>query len=243
MRKFIFGIVAIIVVGIVVVSLSKQGKGDDKQAVDTKNETSEGDDGFYIGTLSDKDIYFKADTILSDNPVINDMVDVANGYAILRSAYCDAELWFRFGMVVNNEISRLKTGTIKDADTRIAAEQYVRKLVLIMPVDTAKRNETDSLLWDQVWDAYKSFADKLSSRYALSHSGHITEKDVQKYMDIEQYIPNYDSIYNLRNITYESKFLSHFIVCRECHSLASVPADSSPSESFRLGIGCFDKGH
>ena len=27
-------------------------------------------------------------------------------------------------------------------------------------------------------------------------------------------------------------FLSHFIVCRECHSLASVPADSSPSESF-----------
>ena len=27
-------------------------------------------------------------------------------------------------------------------------------------------------------------------------------------------------------------FLSHFIVCRECHSLASVPADSSPSGSF-----------
>ncbi|MBQ3672883.1 MAG: hypothetical protein II928_00230, partial [Paludibacteraceae bacterium] len=25
-----------------------------------------------------------------------------------------------------------------------------------------------------------------------------TEKDVQKYMDIEQFIPNYDSIYNLR---------------------------------------------
>ena len=198
MRKFIFGIVAIIVVGIVVVSLSKQGKGDDKQAVDTKNETSEGDDGFYIGTLSDKDIYFKADTVLPDNPVVNDMMDVANGYAILRAAYCDAELWFRFGTVINNEIGRLKTGTIKDADIRLAAEQYVRKLVLIMPVDTAKRNETDSLLWDQVWDTYKTFADKLSNRFSLSHYGKITEKDVQKYMDIEQFIPNYDSIYNLR---------------------------------------------
>ena len=198
MKKFIFGIVATIVVGIVVVSLPKQGKKGDNQGVDAGVETIEEDDGFYIETLSDKDIYFKADTVLPDNPVIRDMIDVANGYAILRAAYCDAELWFRFGMVVNNEIEQLKTGTIKDADIRLAAEQYVRKLVLILPVDTAKRNETDSLLWDQVWDAYKSFADKLSSRYALSHYGHITEKDVQKYMDIEQFIPNYDSIYNLR---------------------------------------------
>ena len=198
MKKFIIGIVVIILVGIVVVSLPKQGKEEEKQVADAGADSLEGDDGFYIGTLSDKDIYFKADTVLPDNPVINDMIDVANGYTILRAAYCDAELWFRFGMVVNNEIGRLKAGTIKDADIRLAAEQYMRKLVLIMPVDTAKRNETDSLLWDQVWDAYKSFADKLSSRFSLSHYGQITEKDVQKYMDIEQFIPNYDSIYNLR---------------------------------------------
>ena len=62
-------------------------------------------------------------------------------------------------MVINNEIWRLKTDMIKDADIRMVVEQYVRKLVLIMPVDTAKRNETDSLLWDQVWNAYKTFAD------------------------------------------------------------------------------------
>ena len=199
MKKFIFGIVAVIVAGIVVVSLPNQENEEDKKVADVGVKTIEGDDGFYIGTLSDKDIYFKADTVLSDNPVINDMMDVANGYAILRAAYCDAELWFRFGMVVNNEIGQLKTGTIKDADIRMAAEQYVRKLVLIIPVDTAKRNETDSLLWDQVWNAYKSFADKLSIRFSLSHYGQITENDVQKYMDIEQFIPNYDSIYNLRN--------------------------------------------
>ena len=198
MKKLIFGIVAIVIAGIVVVALHKQGKEEDKQVADAGIETIEGDDGFSIETLSDKDIYFKADTVLPDNPVINDMMDLANGYAILRAAYCDAELWFRFGMVVNNEIGRLKTGTIKDADIRLAAEQYVRKLVLIMPVDTAKWNETDSLLWDQVQEAYKVFANKLSSRFALSHYGQITEKDVQSYMDIEQFIPNYDSIYNLR---------------------------------------------
>lgn len=198
MKKFIFGIVAIIVLGIVAVSLPKQGKEEDKQTADVGVETIEDDDGFYIEPMSDKNIYFKVDTVLPDNPIIRDMMDVANGYAILRAAYCDAELWFRFGMVVNNEIGQLKAGTIKDADIRLAAEQYVRKLVLIMPVDTAKRNETDSLLWDQVWDAYKSFADKLSSRFSLSHYGQITERDVQKYMDIEQFIPNYDSIYNLR---------------------------------------------
>ena len=147
MRKFIFGVVAIILVGIVVVSLPKQGKEEDKQVADGGVEPLEGDDGFYIGTLSDKDIYFKADTVLPDNTVINDMMDIANGYTILRAAYCDAELWFRFGMVVNNEIGRLETGTIKDADIRMAAEQYVRKIVLIMPVDTAKKNETDSLLF------------------------------------------------------------------------------------------------
>lgn len=198
MKKFIFGIVAIIIVGIVSVSLPKQDKEEDRQLANAAKETIEDDDGFYTEPMSDKDIYFKADTVLPDNPVVNDMMDVANGYAILRAAYCDAELWFRFGTVINNEIGRLKTGTIKDAVIRLAAEQYVKTLVLIMPVDTAKRNETDSLLWDQVWDTYKTFADKLSNRFSLSHYGKITEKDVQKYMDIEQFIPNYDSIYNLR---------------------------------------------
>ena len=147
MKKFIFGIVAIIVVGIIAVSLPKQDKEEDRQLANAAKETINNDDGFYIEPMSDKDIYFKADTVLPDNPVINDMMDIANGYTILRAAYCDAELWFRFGMVVNNEIGRLETGTIKDADIRMAAEQYVRKIVLIMPVDTAKKNETDSLLF------------------------------------------------------------------------------------------------
>ena len=69
MKKFILGIVAIIVVGIVVATLPKQGKEDDKQLADAGVDTIEGDEGFSIETLSDKDIYFKADTVLSDNPV------------------------------------------------------------------------------------------------------------------------------------------------------------------------------
>ena len=177
MKKFILCVVAIIVVGIVVVSLPKQGKEEGIQVEDASDETIEGDDGFYIGTLSDKDIYFKADTVLPDNPAIHDMMDVANGYAILRSAYCDAELWFRFGMVVNNEIGQLKTGIVKDTDIRLAAEQYVRKLVLIMPVDTAKRNETDSLLWDPSHFIHELFGGMGIKLYLCTqYIAHKTEK-------------------------------------------------------------------
>ncbi len=203
MKKFIFGVIAIILTGIVVVSLPKPGIEKDRHLADADEEALEGDDGFYIGTLSDNDIYFKADTVLPDNPVVNDMMDVANGYAILWAAYCDAELWFRFGMVVNYEIGQLKSGTIKNADIRLAAEQYVRKIVSLMPVDTANKYETDSLRWNQVWDAYQSFGDKLSNQFSLNHYGQITATDVQKYMDIEQFIPNYDSIYYLRKLQTE----------------------------------------
>ena len=201
MKKIVLGvIVAIIIVGIAIVFLPTMM--DDKENDAQSNSNSEvvayNNNEFRIETLSDKDIYFRADTVLPDNPVINDMMDVANGYAILRTAYCDAELWFRFGMVVNTEIGRLKTDIIKDADIRLAAEQYVKRLVLVLPIDTAKRNETDSLFWDQVRDAYNTFADKLSSRFALSRYGEITKETAMKYMDIEQFIPNYDSIFNLR---------------------------------------------
>lgn len=201
MKKIVLGIiVAIIIVGIAIVFLSKV-KGDMEfhaQPNSNNEEVAYNIDEFHIETLSDKDIYFRVDTMLPDNPVVNDMIDVANGYTILRAAYCDAELWFRFGMVVNTEIGRLKTEIIQDTETRLAAEQYVKRLVLILPVDTVKRNETDSLLWDQVWDAYNTFADKLSSRFALSRYGEITKETAMKYLDIKQFIPNYDSIYILR---------------------------------------------
>ena len=107
MKKFIFGFAALILIGIVVVSLPKQGNKDGKQKTVTVEDCVDDDNRFYIETLSNKDIYFKADTSLPDNPIINDMVDVANGYAILRAAYCDAELWFRFGEVVNDTIGLL----------------------------------------------------------------------------------------------------------------------------------------
>ena len=64
-------------------SLPKQGNKDGKQKAVTVEDSVDDDNWFYIETLSNKDIYFKADTSLPGNPVINDMVDVANGYAIL----------------------------------------------------------------------------------------------------------------------------------------------------------------
>ena len=209
MKKFIFGIVAIIIAGIVVVSFPKQEKREDKQVEDAEvdsiaeEDSTTEEDWFHIETLSDKDIYFKADTMLPDNPVIRDMIDVANGYAILNAAYCDAELWFRFGGVVNDTISLLKTDVIKDKGMRAAAEKYVKTLVDILPRDTTLWNQSDSVLWNHVRSAYNSFADKLSSRFALNHYGKITEKDVERYLDIERFIPNYDSVYNLRRIQSE----------------------------------------
>ena len=54
MRKFILGVVAIILVGIVVVSLPKQGKEEDKQVADAGVEPLEGDDGISYESNSRK---------------------------------------------------------------------------------------------------------------------------------------------------------------------------------------------
>ena len=201
MKRLIFGIVAVIIISIVVIAIPKStfGKDEDKQNDEKNVENIDSSNGFYIETLSDKDIYFKADTTLPDIPVVNDMLDMANGYAIMRAVYCDAELWFRFGMVVNDEIGRVKANIIKDKEIRAATEKYVRILVDILPRDTALWSQSDSVLWDKVWEADMTFGDKLTSRFALSHYGDITEKDVEKYMDKKQFIPNYDSIYDLRH--------------------------------------------
>jgi len=199
MKKIIFGIVAVTFIGIVIVALPRRANNDDggEQTVD-EDEAVESGDGFYIETLSDQDIYFKPDSAFPDNPVINDMMDVANGYAILRAAYCDAELWFRFGMTVNDEIGRIKTDIIKDKDIRSATENYVNTLVNTLPKDTILYKQPDSVLWDKVWNAYTTYADALSRRFALERYGEITAKDVERYMDVKQFIPNYDSIYDLR---------------------------------------------
>lgn len=153
---------------------------------------------YEIETLSDKDIYFKADTVLPNIPVINDMLDLANGYAILRAAYCDAEIWFRLGGVVNEEISQIKVDVIKDKAIQAAAKEYVETLVNTLPRDTALWNESDTVSWNKMLSAYMHFADRLSSRFSLENYGKITEKDVKRYMDVKQFIPDYDAIYKLR---------------------------------------------
>ena len=198
MKKFTFAIIAIICAGLFVAGFYKQWKEETQQIADAPDGTTAEDNWVYIETLCDKDIYFKPDTTAQDNPVVNDMIDVANGYAILRAAYCDAELWFRFGEVVNDTIRLLRTDVIRDEGIRAAAEEYEKTLVDILPRDTALWHKSDSILWEKVWDASGAFADKLSSRFALSHYGTITEKGVERYLDMKQFIPNYDSIYNLR---------------------------------------------
>ena len=208
MKKTAIVVIIAIIVSIIVASLVRvRGYSTDASATDMDADTADVDtvgigydslSCYEIETLSDKDIYFKADTALPDIPVFNDMLDIANGYAILRAAYCDAELWFRLGGVVNEEISQIKVDVIKDKAIQAAAKEYVKTLVNILPRDTALWNQSDSLSWKKALSAYKHFADRLSSRFSLDHYGKITEKDVVDYMDVKQFIPDYDSIYKLR---------------------------------------------
>ena len=204
MKKFIFSIICLIVVAIVVASVFKKKEETSNQGTEENNVIDNCGDGFYIETLSDKDIYCPGTYVcvsLMPQPkreLYGDMISLANSYAILRAAYCDAELWFRFGMVVNDSIGQVHLDSVWDLEARNAVDKYVKTLVDILPRDTALWNQSDSILWDKVWSAYTTCADKLSKRFALRHYGKITEKDVVKYMDIKQFIPNYDSIYDLR---------------------------------------------
>lgn len=205
MKKFIFSIICLIVVAIVVASVFQKKEETSNQGTEENNVIDNCGDGFYIETLSDKDIYCPGTYVcvsLMPQPkreLYGDMISLANSYAILRAAYCDAELWFRFGMVVNDSIGQVHLDSVWDLEARNAVDKYVKTLVDILPRDTALWNQSDSILWDKVWSAYTTCADKLSKRFALRHYGKITEKDVVKYMDIKQFIPNYDSIYDLRH--------------------------------------------
>ena len=205
MKKFIFGVLAVIVIGIVIVSLPKSSH------INTEMDVGEAIDDTCIyelcfETLSDKDIYFHESEagvcreFLPDSvrSLVDDLIDAANGFAIMRDAYCDAELWFRLGMIVNDEIGEIKTDVIKDEGIRIAAEKYVKTLVDVLPRDTALWDERDSVVWAKVWKAYTSYGDKLSKRFALEHFGTIMAEDVDQFLDGRKFIPNYDSIYALR---------------------------------------------
>ena len=201
MKKFIVGFIAIIIAGIIVVSFpfSKDEKDEQIPKDSIGKDTLDDSDYFCIETLSDKDIYFHGPAVCltyasqETRKLYDDMVKLANGYAILRAAYCDAELWFRFGMIVNDSIRKIEIWPAWDDKMQADAKKYVNTLVDILPRDTALWNQSDSVLWDKVWRAYTTYADKLSKRFALNHYGKITEKDVARYMDIEQFIPNYDS--------------------------------------------------
>lgn len=154
-------------------------------------------DEFVIETLSDKDIYFKADTVLPEAPLFNDLMDVANGYAILRAAYCDVELWLRLRMPVKDEIASIGTDVIRDSVIRAETKRYKERLVNCLSDDNLLA-KPDSTTWDSIWNAYTEYAETLRRRYSHSHYGRLSEKDVEEYLDRERFIPNYDSIYQLR---------------------------------------------
>jgi hypothetical protein len=71
-------------------------------------------------------------------------------------------------------------------------------MVSVLPRDTALWDQNDSILWSRVGDAVDAFSEHLIKRFGLKNYGTITDEDVEEYFDINQFIPNYDSIYDLR---------------------------------------------
>ena len=177
MKKLIFIVFALLAIG-GAAYLITQGKG-----VKEDMEQQEDDEDCYecyIEPMSDKNIYFIPDTVLPNNPVVDDMVDMANSYAILHAAYCDVELWYRFGMVVNDEIGKIRTYVIKDDSVRDATEEYVRTLTELLPRDTALWNPEDSVLWNKAVAAYSNYENVLSKRFDVRRYGKATKKDTEQ---------------------------------------------------------------
>ena len=200
MRKRALGII-IIVVALVAIGILVRERWLSQHGLEDNKGISENINGFHIETLSDKEIYSPAhySSVCYDVPQIRkELVSMTNSFAILNAAYCDAELWFRFGRVVNDSIKQISFDSVWDKEARDAVEKYVNTLVDVLPRDTALWVPSDSVLWDKVWTAYRTCAVKLSERFSLKHYGNITQKDVEKYMNARQFIPNYDSIYDLR---------------------------------------------
>ena len=200
MNKRVLGIL-IILVALVAIGILVRGKWLSQHGLEDNKEIAESTNGFHIETLCDKKIYSPAHyaSVCFDVPQINiELVSITNSYAILNAAYCDAELWFRFGRVVTDSIKQISFDSVWDKEARDAVEKYVNTLVDVLPQDTALWVPADSVLWDKVWTAYRTCAIKLAERFSLKRYGKITEKDVEKYMDAKQFIPNYDSIYDLR---------------------------------------------
>jgi len=192
----VLSVVVLAAIGILVREVTSS-----QQSLEDNIEIAEGTNGFHIETLSDKKIYSPAhySSVCYDVPQIKiELVSITNSYAILNAAYCDAELWFRFGRVVNDSISQVELSSIWDSDAKNAVKEYIDTLVDVLPRDTALWVPSDSVLWNKVRTAYRTCAVKLSERFSLKRYGSITEKDVEKYMDARQFIPNYDSIYDLR---------------------------------------------
>ena len=198
MKKFILAVmVAAAAIGIMVELVFCSGKDIKRVAIEL-GEASGDESSMPFETLSDKDIYFRPDTVLPDNPVVRDMVDIANSYAILRAGYCDAELYLRFGMLVGDVITKLDANKILDIEIQASARGYIRSLANVIPRDTMMWEENDTACQYMIWKACHEFGDRLVQRYALDRYGTMTEKDTEEYFDINQFIPNYDSIFSLR---------------------------------------------
>ena len=115
MKKIIIGII-IALVALVAIGVLVRERWLSQHGLENNKEIAESTNGFHIETLSDKKIYSPAhySSVCYDVPQIKkELVSITNSYAILNAAYCDAELWFRFGRVVTDSIKQISFDSAK----------------------------------------------------------------------------------------------------------------------------------
>ena len=184
MKKFILSVMLMAAaISIMVEVVFCSGKDNKRDAI-VLGETSDDESSMPFETMSDKDIYFHPDLVIPDNPVVRDIIDLANAYAILRAGYCDAELYLRFGMLVGDVISKMEADKILDMGTQASARDYIHSLAKVIPCDTMMWKENDSARYHMIRKACNEFGDRLVQRYALERYGTMTEKDTEEYFDI-----------------------------------------------------------
>lgn len=200
MKKFIFSIVIAMALVVSAGAYMLMVKANDRVAEnDEKEETDSVElEEIDFETLSDKNFYFVPDAKLAGKPIVDDMADLTNGFAIFHNTYCDVELWFRLGLVVNEEIGRVRTDVFKDKNVAAEAGKYVNALKKVMPKDTAQWEMGDTALWAKVEKIRDSYGKYLSKRFALERYGKYSPEEFAQYLDFGQFVPDYNSVYELR---------------------------------------------
>lgn len=151
--------------------------------------------GYY--TLSDKDLWLDLSAQrMADDPFAAEMRDAYNSFQWLYNIWCDAELWDRYEIPVQDTIRHAGCPIIRDDSVRAAAQAYQQEMLRLLEADTL--TIPDSVRWKLEVKARNQFYGTLVERYHSSHYVDLNDEQYWAAYDKNNVVPNYDSIQSLR---------------------------------------------